>query len=144
MIPVKNAPHIAGLRFRHFRGERDYPQLAAVLNASEAADGTERTVTAEDLAKAYQRLVNCDPYKDMLIAEVAGDVVGYVRGEWEDKNTGRELGDMPLPTKNNFLGLKFKQLNFYLPEMVLLLFCLLPLVGLGDRGTRWLTGLGES
>ena len=39
MILVKNAPHIAGLRFRHFRGERDYPQLAAVLNASEAADG---------------------------------------------------------------------------------------------------------
>ena len=89
MIHIKNAPHIAGLRFRHFRGERDYPQLAVVLSASEAADGIERTVTAEDLARAYQHLVNCDPYKDMLIAEVAGEVVGYVRGEWEDKNTGR-------------------------------------------------------
>jgi mycothiol synthase len=89
MIHVKNAPHIAGLRFRHFRGERDYPHLAAVLSASEAADGIERKVTAEDLAKAYQRLVNCDPYKDMLIAEVAGEAVGYVRGEWGDKNTGR-------------------------------------------------------
>jgi ribosomal protein S18 acetylase RimI-like enzyme len=89
MIHIKNAPHIAGLRFRHFRGERDYPLLAAVMNASEAADRSERIVTAEDLARAYQRLINCDPYKDMLIAEVAGEVVGYVRGEWGDKNTGR-------------------------------------------------------
>jgi ribosomal protein S18 acetylase RimI-like enzyme len=89
MIHVKNAPHIAGLRFRHFRGERDYPHLAAVLNASEAADQVERNVTAEAIAKAFGQLVNCDPYKDMILAEVAGELVGYVRGEWGDKNTGR-------------------------------------------------------
>jgi mycothiol synthase len=89
MIHIKNAPHVAGLRFRHFRGERDYPRLAAVLNASEAADQVERDVTAEAIARAYGKLVNCDPYKDMILAEVAGELVGYVRGEWEDKNTGR-------------------------------------------------------
>jgi hypothetical protein len=58
MIQVKNAPHIAGLRFRHFRGERDYPLLAAVLNASEAADQIERNVSVETIAKAYGQLVN--------------------------------------------------------------------------------------
>jgi len=89
MIKVKNAPSIHGLSFRHFRGESDYPGIAAVLNASEAADQIERNATAEAIANAYQHLANCDPYKDMIIAEVEGEMIGYVRGGWQDKNTGR-------------------------------------------------------
>jgi mycothiol synthase len=90
MIDVKNAPAISGLNFRHFRGESDYSQIAAVLVASEGADQTERNVTADDIANAYQHLSNCDPYSDMIIAEVAGEMVGYSRGWWRDETfTGR-------------------------------------------------------
>jgi mycothiol synthase len=83
-IVIDDAPAISGLSFRHFQGETDYAQLAAVLTASEVADKSERAVTADDLAKAFQQLSNCDPYKNLIIAEVAGRVVGYSRGWWED------------------------------------------------------------
>jgi len=73
-----------GLKFRNFRGESDYAQIASVLMASESVDQTQREVTADDIAEAYKRLSNCDPYRDMIIAEVAGEMVGYSRGWWLD------------------------------------------------------------
>ncbi len=83
MIEIKNAPPIPGLSFRHFQGESDYAQMAAVLTASEAADSVQRTVSADDLANAYQHLNNCEPFKDIIMAEIWGRVVGYARGWWE-------------------------------------------------------------
>jgi hypothetical protein len=63
MIEIKNTPPIPGLKFRHFQGESDYSQIAAVLTASEAADQTERNVKADDIAQAFQQLSNCDRTK---------------------------------------------------------------------------------
>lgn len=59
--------------------------MAAVLTASEGADGAARQVTAEDLARIYPHISNCDPYEDILFAEIEGKVVGYVRGWWKDE-----------------------------------------------------------
>ncbi len=90
MMDVKNAPAISGLTFRHFRGESDYARMAAVLTASQRADQVERKVTADDLSHAFRHLTHCDPYADMIIAEVSGEMVGYARGWWEDETfTGR-------------------------------------------------------
>jgi len=84
-IIIENAPSIPGLRFRHFRGSDDYPAMAAVLTLSDQADKIERQVTVDSIAASYQNLINCDPYQDMIIAEIAGGVVGYARGWWEDQ-----------------------------------------------------------
>jgi mycothiol synthase len=90
MIEIKNAPSIPGLSFRHFQGERDHAQIAAVLTASEAADHVARQVKAENIANAYKQMNNCDPFKDIIIAEVGGNMVGYARGWWEnDSQAGR-------------------------------------------------------
>jgi GNAT superfamily N-acetyltransferase len=90
MIYIKNALNISGLNFRLFQGESDYSHIATVLMASEAADQALRAVTADDIAHAYQHLHNCDPYKDILIAEAAGKMIGYTRGWWQDESfTGR-------------------------------------------------------
>jgi mycothiol synthase len=90
MIEIKNAPPIPGLHFRHFQGDSDYAQIATVLTASEAADNVERNVSADDIANAYQDLNNCDPLKDIIVAEVFGKIIGYARGWWEnDINSGR-------------------------------------------------------
>lgn len=83
-IVINDAPAIPELKFRHFQGETDYPGLAAVLTASETADQMDRHVNADDLAQSYQHLSNCDPYTDLIIAQVAGRVVGYARGWWEN------------------------------------------------------------
>lgn len=90
MIETKNAPPIPGFQFRYFQGVSDYAQIAAVLTASEAADQVERSVSSGDIAAAYQRLNNCDPFKDILIAEVFGRMVGYARGWLEsDRNSAQ-------------------------------------------------------
>src|SRR4030067_2979422 len=90
-MDVNNAPGIAGLKTRHFQGEGDYSKIGAVLTASEAADQTERDVSAEDIANAYSHLSNCDPARDMIVAEVAGEMIGYTRGWWENESSGWRL-----------------------------------------------------
>ena len=86
------------LKLRCIQGQSDYAPMAAVLNSSEGADQIERKVTADDLANAYQHLENCDPYRDIVLAEVAGKVIGYVRGWWRD-----ETPTMRLYIHNGFL-----------------------------------------
>jgi mycothiol synthase len=86
MIYIENAPAINALRFRHFHGESDYPKIATVLKASEAADQSIREVTAQDIANAYLHMSNCDPYYDIICAEIDGKLVGYSRGWWTDES----------------------------------------------------------
>ena len=42
-VTLSNAPCIPGLTFRHFRGESDYPHMAAIIAACKVADGIERS-----------------------------------------------------------------------------------------------------
>jgi GNAT superfamily N-acetyltransferase len=87
-VILTDAPDVPGLAFRRFRGESDYPALTAVGNATREADGNEWVVTAEDVARMYAHLVNSDLSRDMLIAEIAGEMVGFVRGEWSQEENG--------------------------------------------------------
>ena len=84
-IIVENAPDVPGLSFRGFRGEEDYPHMADIINTMKVDDETEWTVTAENIARDYQHLVRCDTEKDMLFAEVDGEVIGYSRCMWKFK-----------------------------------------------------------
>ena len=81
-MKLPDAPAVRGLGFRGFRGEMDFPAMLAVIEGSKEADGSERTDTLEGIARNYQNLTNSDPYRDMLFAEVDGDVVGYSRVWW--------------------------------------------------------------
>jgi mycothiol synthase len=87
-IHIAEAPAIAGLSFRHFRGTEDYPKMVAVISASAEADKIERVDTVEDVANIYSHLVNCDPYQDMIFAEMNNDVIGYSRGFWRQEENG--------------------------------------------------------
>jgi mycothiol synthase len=77
-------PPIAGLRFRHFRGEEDLPGMLRVYGAAHEADGIEEVTTLEQLRLNYENLVNCDPDRDITMAEVDGDLVAYARVFWQD------------------------------------------------------------
>ena len=87
-IHVPEAPEIGGLTFRGFRGESDYPKMLAVIEGSKDADKVERTETLDDLVNNYTYLTNCDPYKDMLFAEVNGEVIAYSRVTWWKEDSG--------------------------------------------------------
>ena len=78
------APPIEGLRFRHYRGEDDLPGMLDVYSAAHEADGIEEVTTLEQLRLNYENLVNCDPARDVTLAEVDGRVVAYARVFWQN------------------------------------------------------------
>jgi mycothiol synthase len=90
-ITLPNAPQIPGLVFRHFRGEADYPHMAALIAACKVADQVERSTSIADIAHTYKHLENCDPQTDMLFAEVDGQVIAYGRLWWDDLNEGLRI-----------------------------------------------------
>ncbi len=82
---MPHAPPIPGLAFRRFRGHADFPGIANVSNAHDAARGRPSVLTVEDLANYYAHLHNSDTATDMLCAEVSGRLVAYSRVMWWDE-----------------------------------------------------------
>ncbi|MGI8998928.1 MAG: GNAT family N-acetyltransferase [Candidatus Limnocylindria bacterium] len=83
-IKPANAPAVPGLRFRPYRGEEDLPAMLRVYTAAHATDGIEEVTNLEQLTLNYATLVNCDPARDILLAEFDGTVVAYSRVFWTD------------------------------------------------------------
>jgi mycothiol synthase len=83
---------ITGMSWRGFKGEADYDKILAVIHGCANADGLERSEKLEDIVNTYTHLHHCDPYSDMLFAEVDGEVVGYCRTWWEVEGSGRWVG----------------------------------------------------
>ena len=83
-IALPDVPPVAGLRFRHYRGEDDHPGMLRVYMAVHDHDGLEEVLTLDQLKLNYETLVNCDPAHDMVLAEVDGEVVAYARVFWND------------------------------------------------------------
>jgi GNAT superfamily N-acetyltransferase len=78
------APPIPGIAFRRYRGEADHPEMLRVYSAAHEADGLEEVNTLEQFTLSYATLVNCDPDRDILLAEVDGELVAYSRVFWQD------------------------------------------------------------
>lgn len=85
--------NLPGINFHFFRGASDYPQILAIINGCKALDGVERSDTIEKIAHMYGHLTNCDPFQDVLFAEVNGQAVGYTRFWWEKEDPGAWLGN---------------------------------------------------
>jgi ribosomal protein S18 acetylase RimI-like enzyme len=85
---LADPPGVPGLTFRGFRGDEDFPHMVRILNAACAADGIERFERVEDVRRNYETLDNCDPYADMVFAEIDGDPVAYGRALWWEEIGG--------------------------------------------------------
>jgi mycothiol synthase len=75
---------VPGLAVRGYRGEEDHPAMLRVYAAAHEAAGLEEVKTLEDFRRDYATLVNCDPARDVFLAEVEGEVVAYSRVFWQD------------------------------------------------------------
>lgn len=87
-IQVPGAPDLPGLSFRRFHGAADYPLMLAVLEGSKQVDQLDERSSLEQIENQYAHLVNCDPYQDMLFAEVEGVTVAYCRVFWVQELRG--------------------------------------------------------
>ena len=80
---------VSGVVFRGFRGfTEDIPGMAAANQALRDVAGIEEVVNADDMARDYAHLVNCDLAEDLRIAVRDGRTVGYARCEWRDLTDG--------------------------------------------------------
>jgi mycothiol synthase len=79
------------LVFRGFQGPADYAGMMAVLNGSKDADQIQDVDTLETVTNTYAHLTNCDPYRDMLMVEVDGQLVGYARVYWNEAADGSRI-----------------------------------------------------
>lgn len=79
---LADAPGVAGLNFRHFSGEADYPKILEIIEAHARFDHLDRYDTLEDVIRNYTHLQNSDPYRDVLFAEEDGEAAAYCRTEW--------------------------------------------------------------
>jgi mycothiol synthase len=84
VLALPDAPAIPGLAFRGYRGDVDLPAMLRVYTAAHEADGLEEVTTLEDMQRNYATLVNCDPARDILLAEVDGALVAYSRVFWTE------------------------------------------------------------
>jgi ribosomal protein S18 acetylase RimI-like enzyme len=80
---VENALEIPGLILRGFRGEEDYPGMLTAYKAAMDADGVEASDSLEELRNNYNHLERCDVYKDMIMAEIDGEMIAYGRTWWD-------------------------------------------------------------
>lgn len=81
-IMIEQPPQISGLTFRKFLGEPDFPAMMVIIEAAAQADNQETGETLADLKHDYEHLTDCDPYQDMIFAEIAGKPIAYSRVEW--------------------------------------------------------------
>lgn len=75
----------AGLQLRPFTGDADYVAMVEVANAAFAADRMGWVRTVEQMRRDYEQLVDFDITQDLLLAQLDGRLVGYVRTvRWVD------------------------------------------------------------
>ncbi len=88
LIDIEMETAVPGLVFRHYRGEADIPGMVEIINRSNKIDGNEWITTIDQTTNNYHHLTNCDPYEDMIFAEIDEEMVGYGRCWWEAQLDG--------------------------------------------------------
>jgi mycothiol synthase len=91
--------------FRSFAGKSDFPKMAKLIQDISVAGDTQNWVTAEDVEREYEHLVNSTPETDMLMVEdQQGNLIAYVRVGWEMDDEKRQVFSFPFnihPAESN-------------------------------------------
>lgn len=77
-----DAQAVPGLVFRPFHDRADYAAIAAIYNASSAADSVEYAFSSDELERIYTGNPNMEAGLDLQFAEVEGHVVAYTLTNW--------------------------------------------------------------
>lgn len=87
-IEIPEAPPVPGLVFRHWRGPEDLPGMAAANQLARDDAGVEEVINVAQMTSFYSHLTNCDLDRDLVVVELDGRTIGYVRVEWRDLTNG--------------------------------------------------------
>jgi mycothiol synthase len=78
-FPIAGLPDYQGLIVRPYAGPADHPGMAAASTAWRESIGVAELVTTEALDNLYANLTGSDPYRDCLVLERDGRILGYSR-----------------------------------------------------------------
>jgi mycothiol synthase len=83
------AAKIRGLVVRAYAGQADIPDVVRLQNAEWAADGTRGRVSVDEYMAWWSHPnEKFDPARDVRIAELDGQAVGFAQSEWVDTTDG--------------------------------------------------------
>lgn len=85
---------IPGLVLRHVRRPDDYPGMNAIANATRAATGSDFTTTDDQFQVFYDHPSDFDRERDVVIVEIDGRLVGYVRGGIHQEADGPRIHEV--------------------------------------------------
>lgn len=85
---LDSQPDIDGLRFRMYSGSSDHEDMYNISQKQDRFHDFDFHETFEDFETIYRNLKNCDPFKDIIIAELDGAHIGYIRVNWSRKVEG--------------------------------------------------------
>jgi GNAT superfamily N-acetyltransferase len=85
---VPHRPDVPGLRFRHWRGFEDLAGMAAANQRARDDLGIEEVIDVEAMTRTYSHLDHCDLSTDLVIVELDGGTIGYLRVDWNDLTNG--------------------------------------------------------
>lgn len=77
--------------FRPLRRPDDYPGVAAANQAGRESAGRPSGITAADMARYIEHLVNTDLERDVQVVEIDGRIVGYSIVSWRDLVEGERI-----------------------------------------------------
>jgi GNAT superfamily N-acetyltransferase len=90
-IKIPGESILPGLNIRCYQGESDLPSIVALNNLVSLADQNDEIETVEQLAHHFRHLKNCDPYEDILLGEIDGQLIVYSRVWWVEEADGTFL-----------------------------------------------------
>ena len=76
---------VPGLSFRRVSAPDDYARMNELANDARVAEGIEFYTTIEQFQRFYEHLEHCDLDRDLFLAELDRDLVGYARVDWHDE-----------------------------------------------------------
>jgi mycothiol synthase len=101
------------VRFRPYRGEEDIASIAEIAQRSFDAQGIEYLWSREEAARLFAYLNHFNPFKNVLLAEAADDVIGFVRVHWRQEEPGPRIyhhtGHVLPQWQHKGIGLKLLQ-----------------------------------
>jgi mycothiol synthase len=103
---TRRLPAIPGFALRHLRMPDDMARMNDIANAVRRSQGDDFYTTVEQMQQFYRNPPGSDPARDVAVADIDGQIVGYGRAAWHQQSDGPRIYEVltfvdPMVAGNN-------------------------------------------